>query len=223
MSNPFSYLLDHNNTSQSLAGDLDFTAAPSATLTDSGSTYNGMDTPSTTEDGIHTPTTSHLPDNGFQGTPTSSITLAEPAGPPPPREPTAFVQPNSGGSRRRVAARWAIWTLNGMNGPYTPHQRGALRKQESLRLPWLKSTDNLTCRVTKFCAKSITYKNSAPLLWWLWSELFYYLQPTAFTKSCKLEFTPARETDITLPYTISINLAPKHGNPNIELTVICNI
>lgn len=37
-------------------------------------------------------------------------------------------------------------------------------------------------------------------------------------RGCKLEFIPACETGIALPYTININLGYKHNNNNIELT-----
>jgi hypothetical protein len=42
------------------------------------------------------------------------------------------------------------------------------------------------------------------LLWWLWDELLNYLYPLG-ARYYKLEFSPARETDATLPYTIGIN------------------
>ncbi|KAB8239931.1 hypothetical protein BDV35DRAFT_375073 [Aspergillus flavus] len=88
-----------------------------------------------------------------------------------------------------------------------------------LRLPCLKYADNFFCRVTKLYAKvPIDYRYSAPLLWWLWDALLDYLLPTASSKGCKLEFTPAHETDISLPYTIGINLGYKHDNDSIELT-----
>lgn len=89
---------------------------------------------------------------------------------------------------------------------------------KSLQLPCLKYADNFTCRVTELYAEqSIDHRNSAPLLWWLWDALLSYLPPTAFLRDCKLEFTPALETDIVLP---NINLGSKDGNDSIELTAL---
>lgn len=209
MSAPFSYLFDNHNASHSVgdtASDpMDFTTA------DGGSTYDGIDTPSTTDDGIKTPTISHLADNVFRGTP------AESARTPSAPEPTVLLD-------QIQHAAEDVSQLVGRFGSKMAKtiQRHQIKKElfadhKLLRLPCLKYADNFTCRVTRLHTRPFDYKDSAPLLWWLWDELLEYL-PATFSRGCKLEFTPARETDIALPYTISINLGYKHDSDNIELT-----
>ncbi|KAL8306260.1 hypothetical protein RB601_003647 [Gaeumannomyces tritici] len=213
MSNPFSYLFYDGEAFEGLASHLVGFTASTATLTD-----DGRNTPRTTDDSINT-LTSDPANNSFQGTPTSGLNVAGPAGPPPPPEPTVLL------SEIQQAAKDVSQLVGRFGYKMTgevrrPHIKEALfANRELLRLPCLKYADNFACRVTKlYATQPIDYKESAPLLWWLWNELLNYVCPTASMRGCKLEFMPARETDIALPYTISINLGYKHDNNNIELT-----
>ncbi|KAH8842737.1 hypothetical protein MCOR27_003185 [Pyricularia oryzae] len=166
---------------------MDLTPTTTATLADSGNTYD-CSTLSTIEDGINTPSTSHRPDNSFQGAPTSSVTSSDPTGTPLAPEPTILL------NQIQQAAE-DLSQLVGRFGPKMPRtfQRPSIKyalfaDPKLLRLPCLR-----------FCANPIDYKDSAPSLWWLWEGLLYHLQPTAFTKNYKLGFTPAHETDIAHP------------------------
>ncbi|KAF9884078.1 hypothetical protein FE257_002308 [Aspergillus nanangensis] len=215
MSRPFSYLFYQDDN---LARDpMDVTAATTATLTDGSSTYDVIDTPSTTDN--NTLAISRPADKCFQGTPASSVALPEPARALSAPEPTILLYQIQQVAEdvSQLVGRFGYKMARTVG---TSNIKNALfADQKLLRLPCLKYADNFTCRVTKRFAKHPTdYTNSAPLLWWLWDELLDYLTPSYSTHGCKLEFTPARETDIALPYTISINLAYKHGNNNIELT-----
>ncbi|KAK3366594.1 hypothetical protein B0H63DRAFT_529965 [Podospora didyma] len=175
---------------------MNFTDATTATLTDGGSTYDGIDTPSTTDDGISTPIINDLANTGFRGKPASSQAA----------EDVSQLIGRFGFKMARTLQKLAI-------------KKALFADHKLLRLPCLKYADNFTCRVTKLYAKvPIDYRDSAPLLWWLWDPLLDYLQLTASTAGCKLEFTPAHETDISLPYTIVINLGYKRGGDSIELT-----
>lgn len=88
-----------------------------------------------------------------------------------------------------------------------------------LRLPCLQYADNFACRATKSYGKErISYRGSAPLLWWLWDEFLEWLLPGHSWGRNKFEFTSARETDIALPYLITTHLAYKREKDNIELT-----
>ncbi|KAI1122275.1 hypothetical protein F5Y10DRAFT_271239 [Nemania abortiva] len=222
MSSPFSYLLDDDNGSQSVgntASDvMDVTDDTTATLTDGGSTHDGIDTPGTTDDGIDTPTASGPADNGFRGTPASSVALPEPAGTWSAPEPTVLL------SQIQQAAEDVSQLVERFGSKMAKTvQRPAIKKAlfadlRLLRLPCLQWADNFTCHVTRFSGKPFDYNNSAPLLWWLWDELLEYLQPSAGTRNCKLEFTPVGETSTLLPYTISIYLDSKNCNDSIWLT-----
>ena len=210
MSDPFSYLFYDDNASRrgdNAASDLmDFTAAATATITDGDGTCDGIDTPSTTDDGINTLAIGDLADDGFQGTPTAP-------------EPTVLLSQIQQAAEdvSQLVERFGYKMARTVKRPYI--KTALFADQNLLRLPCLKYGDNFTCRVTKLDAKQpINYTNSAPLLWWLWDELLSYLEPSASLRGCKLEFAPARETDITLPYTISINLVYRYNNDSVELT-----
>jgi hypothetical protein len=206
---------NQGNTASDL---MDFTAT-ATTLTDGDSTYDGIETPSPTDDGIDVPTTSDLEDNGVRGTPVSSITLPELARTPSAPDPTVLLH----------EIQQAAEDVSLLCGRFGYKMAETLRRHaikttlfaddHLLRLPCLKYADNFTCRVTRaYGTQPISYTSSAPLLWWLWDELLHYLKSSAWKQPCKLEFTPARQTDIALPYTISIKLSYKNTNDIIELT-----
>ncbi|KAJ5751531.1 uncharacterized protein N7511_008496 [Penicillium nucicola] len=67
--------------------------------------------------------------------------------------------------------------------------------------------------------KPISFNDEAPLLWWLWDALLEWYTPSFGSRGSTLDFTPARRTDIFLPYTISIKLwSTGDGVDCMELT-----
>lgn len=191
MSHPFSYLLYHDDESQRK----DFAPATTATFTDGSSTYSGIDTPSTT-DGINTPTIGDLADNSFQGTPSTP-------------EPTVLLSQIQQAAEdvSQLVGRFGYKMAKTVQRPNI--KKSLFADHKLLRLPCLKYADNFTCRVTyPYDDQPINYAGSAPLLWWLWNELIK-CRTQLGPRYGKLEFTPAGETDIVLPYTISINLTYK--------------
>jgi hypothetical protein len=101
---------------------------------------------------------------------------------------------------------------------YPSNKAALFADRDQLRLPSLKYADNFTCRITKIFMKPIRPIGESPLLLWLWDPLLEFLQPSATTKGFTLEFTPARITDATLPYTVSIKLGTRDCQSEIEMT-----
>ncbi|KAI3534424.1 hypothetical protein CABS02_13255 [Colletotrichum abscissum] len=202
MSNPFSYLYGqditpHSQGSVTSSDLMDFPNDTSATLTDGGTMYNGIDTPNTTDG-------SSLPE--FAETPSAP-------------EPTVLLH------QIQQAAEDVSQLVGRFGGKMAgTAQRDRIKMalfadHKLLRLPCLNYADDFSCRVTKRYAKQpIYYEGSEPLLWWLWAELLDYCNPTGSTKGCELEFTASCRTDMTPSYMISLNLAHKNGHPSIEFT-----
>ncbi|KAM3064616.1 hypothetical protein ACMFMF_011896, partial [Clarireedia jacksonii] len=125
-----------------------FTDATTATLTDGGSTYDGIDTPSTTDDGINTSTINDLAKHWFSGTPASSVVLPEPAGTPSAPEPTVLLHQIQQAAEdvSQLVGRFGFKMARTVQRPEI--KMALFADHKLLRLPCLKDADNFTCRVT---------------------------------------------------------------------------
>jgi hypothetical protein len=210
MANPFSYLFDQDNSlpnQDNTASDLmDFTAI-AATPTDGDSTYDGIETPNPTDDGINISTTSDLEDNGLRGKPASSITLPKLARTPSAPDPTVFLHQIQQAAEdvSQLVGRFGYKMAETVREPAI--KKALFTDHKLLRLQCLKYADNFTCRITRAYAKQpINYTTSSPLLWWLWDELLNYLGSSACT--CELEFErpPARPISACPTLLVSTSL-----------------
>lgn len=120
----------------------------------------------------------------------------------------------------QLVERFGYKMINTLQQPSVKKRLLAHSNFKQLRLSSLSYSDSFTCQYTKTYENPIQLEGEAPLLWWLWDALLEFLKPS-FGKSCKLDFTPAYNADIALPYKISIRLwTTGHGVDNIELTAI---
>jgi hypothetical protein len=154
--------------------------------------------------------------------PASSVALQHRSEPIPSPEPTVLL----------VEIQRAVEDVTqavGQFGPKmtaklrSPHIKAALfEDRKLLRLSSLEYIDSFTCQLTELYKKPISLKGEAPLLWWLWEPLLEFLEPSGFSVGgFTLDFASVHNTDVTLPYKISIKVRSNsngNGEKEIEMT-----
>jgi hypothetical protein len=184
---------------------------------DSSNGY-GCNSVTSSDEGVPTPTmtstATFYADNTNQ--PASSVASQYCSGPIPSPEPTVLLV-------EIQKAAEDVAQVVGRFGPKMaaklcyPHIMAELfNDPKQLRLSSLQYNDSFTCRSTKAFAKPVYLKGEAPLLRWLWEPLFELFARNSHGSTH--EFTSAHNTDVTLPYTISIKLGHnKNGNGEKEI------
>ncbi|KKP03034.1 hypothetical protein THAR02_04860 [Trichoderma harzianum] len=206
-SHPFWYLWEcPGGVDGSSSTDYGHITAPSTTASDEGEL-----TPSTTS----TRTLAWLDDDSHAADTNQLAGIQSPAGTLLPPEPTVLLT-------EICKAAEDVAQLVGRFGPkmaatltWSPIKAELFPDRTQLRLPSLRYADSFTCRLTELWKKPVSLRGEAPLLWWLWDVLLKFLDHSGRSTGFTLEFTPACNTDMALPYTISITL---EGLRKIEMT-----
>ncbi|KAK4070259.1 hypothetical protein Trihar35433_4726 [Trichoderma harzianum] len=210
-SHPFWYLWEceyPDGVDGSSSTDYGDITAPSTTASD-----EGILTPSTTS----THTLAWLDDDSHAADTNQLAGIQSPAGTLLPPEPTVLLT-------EICKAAEDVAQLVGRFGPkmaktltFPAIKAMLFPNSTQLRLPSLRDADSFTCRLTELWKKPVSLGGEAPLLWWLWDALLKFLDHSGRSAGFTLEFapTPTRNTDMVLPYTISIKLG---GMRKIEMT-----
>ncbi|QYT02640.1 hypothetical protein H0G86_009633 [Trichoderma simmonsii] len=206
-SHPFYYLWEcPDGVDDSSSTDYGNITAPSTTASD-----EGVLTPSTTS----TRTLAWMDDDSHAADTSQLAGIQSPAGTLLPPEPTVLLT-------EICKAAEDVAQLVGRFGPKmaatltrSPIKAMLFSDDTQLRLPSLSYADSFTCRLTELWKKPVSLGVKAPLLWWLWDALVKFLDHSGRSTGFKLEFTHACNTDMVLPYTISITLK---GLREIEMT-----
>ncbi|KAK4078285.1 uncharacterized protein Triagg1_3301 [Trichoderma aggressivum f. europaeum] len=213
-SDPFAYLWEcPGSVDGSGISSTDHTyeiiTAPSTTASDD---TEGVPTPSTS-----TRTLAWLDDDSHAANTNQLAGIQSPAGTLLPPEPAVLL----------AEICKAAEDVAQLVGRFGPKMAGTLAKprimaalfqdHNQLRLPSLRYADCFTCRRTEPYAKPGRPRASGeePLLWWLWDALLMLLDRSGTSTDFTFKFTPARNTDMALPYEISIKLKDLC---NIEMT-----
>ncbi|KAL6691907.1 hypothetical protein J3F84DRAFT_385823 [Trichoderma pleuroticola] len=208
MSYPFGYLWkcpDGVDGSSSIRPDYGNTTAPSTTASD-----EGIPTPSTS---TATRTLAWLDDDSHAANTNELAGIQSPA----PPEPTVLLAEicKAAEDVTQLVERFGPKMVTTLASPVT--KTALFPDANQLRLPSLSYADSFTCRLTEFYKKQVSLHGEAPLLWWLWDALLKFLDRQTRSNGFTLAFTPTRNTDMTLPYTISITLG---GLRKIEMTAV---
>jgi hypothetical protein len=183
----------------------------------------GCNSATSSDEGVPTPTMTPTATFYAENTnqPASSVASQYCSGPIPSPDPTVilFEIQKAAEDVAQVVGRFGVKMAAKLCYPRIMAE--LFEDPKRLRLSSLQYTDNFTCRTTKAFEKPVNLRGEAPLLWWLWEPIFELFARNSHGSTH--EFASAHNTDVTLPYTISIKLGHnKNGNgeKEIEMTAV---